>query len=158
MMKAHGIHQSQTSTVENIRNSTVPTRGKKAPAAGPSRGRKRKADQGMESNLNEDDEEDFADVKPKVSRKKVKTEAHVNKLDNWLVKEDVVDEQAATEFVKEEPAMEEDTGTFMIENAYGKVRNDFVDAQKLTLGFEAQSFLLGSLVKVSVLMLTHCLL
>ena len=131
-MKAHGIHQSQTSTVENIRNSTVPTRGKKSPAGGPSR--KRKLNQAMEEpSLNDDDEEDFADnVKAEGSGTRVKAEAR-KKVKHEEVKEEPAVKRAATEGVKDEFESEESTPT----PGDSKVRVGSVDASYVISGSSA---------------------
>ena len=94
MMKANGIHQSQSggTTASNIRDTPIPSpRRKTSPSAGPSN-KKRKLDNYAEptSNLNTDDDEGLSNLKAESST---------------LVK----DESIKSETIKEEPTGDECT-------------------------------------------------
>lgn len=94
MMKANGIHQSQSggTTVSNIRDTPIPSpRRKTSPSAGPSN-KKRKLDNYAEttSNLNTDDDEGLSNLKAEPSTP-------------------VKDEAVKSETIKEEPTGDECT-------------------------------------------------
>jgi len=71
-MKAHGLHQSQISTTDSIRNSSVPSRRKMSShAAGP--GKKRNISQYVEKDPSADNDEESSHLKAEGSDKKAKT-------------------------------------------------------------------------------------
>ncbi|KAL6720269.1 hypothetical protein ACLMJK_002190 [Lecanora helva] len=78
LMKAHGIHQSQISIVESIRNAPVGSRTKASSAKGPSK--KRKANPPTETDVNTDDDEGLSNAKAKGTDTKVKTERRGKKI------------------------------------------------------------------------------
>jgi len=101
MMKAHGIHQSQTSTVDNVRATPTPSRPKASPAAGSSK--KRKHNQLDEANLNTDDDEGLPLVKAEGSGSKVKAERSSSKAKTERPSTKVKTEQAKEEADGSEP-------------------------------------------------------
>lgn len=96
MMKANGIHQSQSGGT-TVSDTPVSSRGKTSPSAGPSN-KKRKLDKYAEttSNLNTDDDEGLGDVKGE-SSSTVKAEPTIKA------------ESIKAELVKEEPNGQEDS-------------------------------------------------
>ena len=83
-MKFHGIHESQTSTVNAIRNSSVTSRKKTCSTAGLSK--KRKLNPLAEANLNTDDDEGLPYASTEPPNTKLKTERRGTKVKTEPVK------------------------------------------------------------------------
>lgn len=107
LMKAHGIHQSQISTVDSIRNTPAPSRIKACATAGA--GKKRKLNPFTEASLNTDDDEGLPKFKAEGSGAKVKTERSGTKVKNEPVKTESTNGEVTTSPVKEESGTKDGT-------------------------------------------------
>lgn len=101
-MKAHGIHQSQTSTIDTIRNATIPTKRKSSHTVS----KKRKLAQYSETNANTDDDEGPLHVKAEGGDCKFKIKpVKCEKVKRVPIK----CERVKSEQLKEEPSVKEET-------------------------------------------------
>ena len=100
MMKAHGIHQSQTAAADAMRMTPTPSRQK--PSTAPTSGKKRKKDQTQDTDMNEDDDEVLPNIKGEGPNSGVKTEASCKKIKAEWPEEGVRNKRIKAEDVKEE--------------------------------------------------------